>query len=111
MFLAKLGDFWQNFCYCSHTNVSQLSYKVKLQLKICGSYGMLQVAERDFLPPAQVINILDLFQCELIGRQVGNDVFIDPFRYLEIDHVQTHMIFRAGACGGVKWNRFAYIAV
>jgi hypothetical protein len=33
-----------------------------LRMKVCGADGMLQVTERSFLPPSEMVNMLDLFQ-------------------------------------------------
>ena len=80
-------------------------------MKVCGSDGMLQVTERGFLPPPEMVNVLDLFQGKLTCVEVGNDVLINPFRNLETDYSQPHAVFGAAARDKVKGDCFAYIAV
>lgn len=50
----------------------------RLGMKVCGSDGMLQVTEGSFLAPAEMVNVLDLFQGKLIWGEISNDVLIAP---------------------------------
>lgn len=72
---------------------------------------MLQVAERSFLAPSEMINIFYLFQGKLIGGEIGNDILINPFCDPETGHTQPHVVFGPSVRDIVKGDRFAYIAV